>query len=204
MQFFTFLPAFEREAALYRDRTLQEMMPATHAVVDNRSGNARTRGGFVFPPCIIIERGESLERWAQRERPDFVTMLQVRAPHLLILLCNCSCAPPLWRHCCSGRSRVPLCTPCVLPRCSCQMMGMQVLIHVATRLSLLHAAGWAHRDVKPANVLRRPQMHAWTLLDFGCATRIGAALQDPWCRSPPQACLAVVTFGALPRAWVLP
>ena len=28
--------------------------------------------------CIIIERGESLDKWAQRIEPDFVTILQAR------------------------------------------------------------------------------------------------------------------------------
>ena len=51
---------------------------------------------------------------------------------------------------------------------------MQVLHHVAQRLAQLHAAGWAHLDLKPGNVLRRPEKHSWTLIDFGCSTEIGA------------------------------
>lgn len=53
-------------------------MPATHAIVDNADGSVHASNGYVFPPCIIIERGESLDQWARRESErDFVTTLQV-------------------------------------------------------------------------------------------------------------------------------
>jgi serine/threonine protein kinase len=58
--------------------------------------------------------------------------------------------------------------------------GVQVLCHVAQRLHVLHAAGWAHRDIKPGNVLRRPEHHSWTLIDFGCTARTGACAQHPF------------------------
>ena len=51
---------------------------------------------------------------------------------------------------------------------------LQVLIHVAKRLADLHSAGYAHRDLKPANVMWLPRENRWTLIDFGCAARIGA------------------------------
>lgn len=53
---------------------------------------------------------------------------------------------------------------------------LQVLHHVAGRLAMLHKAGWVHADLKPGNILRRPQMHSWTLIDFGCTSQIGARL----------------------------
>jgi hypothetical protein len=51
---------------------------------------------------------------------------------------------------------------------------VQVLHHVAHRLQSMHAAGWAHLDLKPGNILRRPMKHSWTLIDFGCSAKIGA------------------------------
>ena len=57
-----------------------------------------------------------------------------------------------------------------------QCVAMQVLHHVASRLAMLHQAGWVHHDLKPGNILRRPQMHSWTLIDFGCTSQIGVHL----------------------------
>jgi serine/threonine protein kinase len=55
-----------------------------------------------------------------------------------------------------------------------EVLCMQVLHHIARRLESMHNAGWAHLDLKPGNVLRRPVKHAWTLIDFGCSAKIGA------------------------------
>jgi serine/threonine protein kinase len=52
---------------------------------------------------------------------------------------------------------------------------MQVILHLATRLEALHALGYVHRDLKPANVMWLPRQNRWTVIDFGCAARIGAA-----------------------------
>jgi hypothetical protein len=70
--------AFERERELHEDGALASMMPATSEIVANRDGGL-AYGGYTFPPCIVLECGESLEAWAQREvERDFVTTLQVR------------------------------------------------------------------------------------------------------------------------------
>jgi serine/threonine protein kinase len=50
---------------------------------------------------------------------------------------------------------------------------MQVLSHIAARLSKLHAAGYVHRDIKPAHIMWLPRKKRWTLIDFGCAARAG-------------------------------
>ena len=79
MKFYAGRSAFERERRLYMDPALRPMMPATRAVIGNYNGAVRGPHGYRFPPCIIIEKGESLKEWARREaRPDFVTTMQVR------------------------------------------------------------------------------------------------------------------------------
>ena len=50
---------------------------------------------------------------------------------------------------------------------------MQVLANVAARLRDMHDAGYAHRDLKPPNVMWLPRENRWTVIDFGCSARIG-------------------------------
>eukprot|EP00892_Ulva_mutabilis_P002495 jgi/Ulvmu1/12246/UM086_0037.1 len=144
VKFYAARTSFERERALYMDASLRSMMPATRAFIGNYNGAVSGPNGYVFPPCIIIERGESLKEWAKREATDFIT-------------------------------------------------NMQVLIHLATRLRLLHAAGWVHRDIKPGNILRRPRQHSWTLIDFGSTVREGAAvgLSYSLAYAPPEVVNAI-------------
>ena len=50
---------------------------------------------------------------------------------------------------------------------------MQVLSNMALRLAVMHEAGFVHRDLKPANVMWLPRENRWTVIDFGCAARVG-------------------------------
>jgi hypothetical protein len=77
IKYFTRPVAFEREAALYSNPVLRDMMPAIREMEANSDGAICSSSGWPFPPCIIIERGESLDKWAERLKPDFVTILQV-------------------------------------------------------------------------------------------------------------------------------
>jgi serine/threonine protein kinase len=53
---------------------------------------------------------------------------------------------------------------------------VQVLANVALRLAEFHAAGYVHRDLKPANVMWLPRENRWTVIDFGCAGRVGESV----------------------------
>eukprot|EP00892_Ulva_mutabilis_P005772 jgi/Ulvmu1/3567/UM167_0001.1 len=118
--------AFERERELYTESQLKAMMPATLAVLDNANGDIQTPYGYVFPPFVIIECGQSLDEWARdNANKDFITIFQA-------------------------------------------------LSHAVRALRKLHDFGYAHRDVKPGNILRRPKQHDWTLIDFGCTALIGS------------------------------
>lgn len=58
--------------------------------------------------------------------------------------------------------------------------SMQVIVQIAEKLRTMHYAGWAHRDLKPGNTIWLPSRNTWSLIDFGCAGRIGVHLSNPY------------------------
>eukprot|EP00892_Ulva_mutabilis_P002522 jgi/Ulvmu1/12270/UM087_0004.1 len=70
--------------------------------------------------------------------------------------------------------------------------SLQVIIHIAQKLEQLHAAGWVHRDLKPGNAIWLPSKNTWTLIDFGCAARIGeeAGMSFSLYYAPPEVIVA--------------
>lgn len=85
IKFFLNRVAFEREEALYTREDLRRMMPAVKDIVPNTDGAICNAAGYVFPPCIVVEKGESLDEWALRIEPDFPTILTVLC-HILARL----------------------------------------------------------------------------------------------------------------------
>jgi serine/threonine protein kinase len=53
---------------------------------------------------------------------------------------------------------------------------VQVLGQVLQTLAALHDAGFAHRNIKPSNILQRVQQHDWMLFDFSASCPVGVAL----------------------------
>ena len=51
---------------------------------------------------------------------------------------------------------------------------MQTIIQVLKVLKQLHSAGYAHRNIKPSNILQPPSHPEWTLVDFACCAALGA------------------------------
>ena len=45
---------------------------------------------------------------------------------------------------------------------------LQIIHHICECLRDLHEAGYAHRDLKPGNIMWLPSQNRWTLIDFGC------------------------------------
>lgn len=54
-------------------------VPRIEAVLDDSQGELVDARGSSLPPCIVMERGESLMEWAERTEPDLFTVLAVRA-----------------------------------------------------------------------------------------------------------------------------
>jgi serine/threonine protein kinase len=68
---------FEREHSLYSNASLRPILPEALHIVPNKDSQVRSQSGYVFPPFIMVEKGESLNEWASRKSPDFATSLFV-------------------------------------------------------------------------------------------------------------------------------
>jgi hypothetical protein len=172
IKFFVSTAAFKGESNQYmnKDSPLVQFLPKMHAVVDNSNGDFQDAFGRSMPPCIVMEKGESLDKWVLRNKRamDMFTCMQVQ-------LCS-SCVwqfdeihqdaysvgglLPLQRWSASHCSRLQT------------QDRMQIISHICECLVDLHQTGYVHRDLKPANIMWLPSQNRWTLIDFGCAARI--------------------------------
>ena len=79
VKFFLSRNAFHAELELYRVDVLRSMMPAIRLELSNADGAERNSRGYSWPPCIVIEKGESLQEWRARTKPAFSTIVDVRS-----------------------------------------------------------------------------------------------------------------------------
>ena len=79
MQFFFGRKAFDAEQALYANAALQPIMPRRLAYYANDDGYLKAPNGLVYPPVIAIERGESLNEFAQHCARDDAGMTMLHA-----------------------------------------------------------------------------------------------------------------------------
>jgi hypothetical protein len=84
LQFFLDARAFAAEINVYSNSELRKVMPAIHAAIENIDGALRGPGGYVFPPAVVIERGESLDEFAARVDHQPITVIQA-----LVLVVKC-------------------------------------------------------------------------------------------------------------------
>lgn len=75
--------AFHAEAALYTDPSgpLAAFLPRLRALLDNADGTFRDPHGHKMPPCIMMEKGESLAAWCRREEPNRLQIYEVWGAH---------------------------------------------------------------------------------------------------------------------------
>jgi hypothetical protein len=82
IKFFLFKSAFREERAQYTDRSrpLWHFLPKARAIFDNEDGSFVDAWDSPMPPCIVMEKGESLDQWVKRNtrEMDPFTCMQVR------------------------------------------------------------------------------------------------------------------------------
>ena len=67
-------------AAVHMSEVAARFLPQVEAVCDGSAGELVDPQGRPLPPCIVLEKGESLHDWSDRAQPDLFTSLAVRCP----------------------------------------------------------------------------------------------------------------------------
>lgn len=70
-RFFSRRADFDEETAFYRDPVLAKLLPSILDASDNANGRTRSRGGYIFPPYLVLERGITLAMWAESKQGFF-------------------------------------------------------------------------------------------------------------------------------------
>ena len=65
-------------AAAHMADVAARFLPQVEAVCDGSAGELVDPQGRPLPPCIVLEKGESLHNWSDRAHPDLFTSLAVR------------------------------------------------------------------------------------------------------------------------------
>ena len=75
------------QAAVPLSQVAVSFLPQVEAVCDGSAGGLEDPRGRWLPPCIVMEKGESLQDWSDRAHADLFTSLAVRScmnlPHRL-------------------------------------------------------------------------------------------------------------------------
>ena len=81
-------------------------LPQVEFVCDGSAGDLLDPQGRPLPPCIVMERGESLHDWSDRAEPDIFTALAVRCHPAA----NCNAVATVFFVPGTGR---PVCATCL-------------------------------------------------------------------------------------------
>lgn len=90
LKFFVMPQDFASEVDVYSNSPLGKLLPRLEGIIDNKDGKVVDPAGNKMPPCIIMERGESLDEWSRRRKPDMWAAMPVRAPCLSFIECQCT------------------------------------------------------------------------------------------------------------------
>ena len=80
LKFFVMPQDFTSEVDVYSNSPLGKLLPRLEGIIDNKDGNLLDPSGNKLPPCLIMERRESLDEWSRRRKPDMWAAMPVRAP----------------------------------------------------------------------------------------------------------------------------
>lgn len=70
IKFFVSKKAFMEEGDFYKDSPLGLLLPKCLALCSNDDMAETDAHGIGLPPFLIMEKGESLDEWSRRAKPD--------------------------------------------------------------------------------------------------------------------------------------
>jgi hypothetical protein len=79
LKFFIVPEEYTAEASVYHNSPLGKLLPRLEACIENKDGVLVDPSGHKLPPCISMERGESLDEWCRRRKPDMWAAMPVRS-----------------------------------------------------------------------------------------------------------------------------
>lgn len=78
LKFFLMPEDFEAEVDVYNNSPLGKLLPRVEGMYANREKPVFVDpAGHKLPPCIVMERGESLDEWSCRRKPEMWAAMPV-------------------------------------------------------------------------------------------------------------------------------
>lgn len=79
LKFYVVQESFDAERELYGNGAIAQFLPRLEAMEANADGALVDKRGHALPSCLAMEKGESLDEWSRRAKPDLFMAVTVRA-----------------------------------------------------------------------------------------------------------------------------
>lgn len=80
IKFFVSKKAFDEEGDFYKNSPLGSLLPKCLALCPNDDNMETDAHNIPLPSFLIMEKGESLDEWSRRAKPDNFQAVAVRPP----------------------------------------------------------------------------------------------------------------------------
>jgi hypothetical protein len=92
LKFYLSKKAAIAEGELYKNEALGPLLPNAETLCMNEEGEETDAHGVPLPPFLIMEKGEALDEWSQRAKPDQFMAVAVRMHACTACICCAWCA----------------------------------------------------------------------------------------------------------------
>jgi hypothetical protein len=81
LKFYVSKTAFDSEGQLYKNAAFAQLLPKVEALCMNEEDAETDAHGIPLPPFIVMEKGEALDEWSRRAKPDQFQSVAVCLSH---------------------------------------------------------------------------------------------------------------------------